>query len=130
MVRVWPGPRETMTTETRLEAALGWLREPSRWLRGGVENLDVTAGRVVADELDRLSRGNRELAEARVTTDTDAERLRVDLATAHQRMEAAFRAGHEAGWDADGTPLTYSATEQVALDDYLASLTAETREGR
>ena len=42
-----------MSHETRLDAALAWLRDPSRNLRGGVENVDVAAGRIVADELDR-----------------------------------------------------------------------------
>lgn len=36
----------------RLTAALEWVREPARYLRGGVENVDITAGRVIADALD------------------------------------------------------------------------------
>lgn len=41
--------------ESKLDAARAWVSEPTRHLRGGVENVDITAGRILLAHIDVLT---------------------------------------------------------------------------
>jgi hypothetical protein len=81
----------TDTCLDRLAASAEWVSDPTRLLRGGVENVDITAARVLLAHIHKLT-AERDAARAEVADMQRALTGRITLQN-DAEVEAAFVAG-------------------------------------